>query len=108
VDDLTRDLRLIDVIIASDAISNAQVVLEEALEDKDAEWCEGIRRNVFPVLEAEQTRLDKEYRRPCGWAPPQPPQLSYMGAHTICGRVLPILFCAAFALLKGEKTCSAR
>jgi hypothetical protein len=66
VDDLTRDLRLIDVITASDAISNAQVVLEETLEDKDPEWCEGIRRHVFPVLEAEQTRLDKEYRRLCG------------------------------------------
>jgi hypothetical protein len=38
-------------------------VLEETLEDNDEEWCEGIRRHVYPLLEAEHKRLGAEYRR---------------------------------------------
>ena len=63
VDDLTRNLELMEVIAASDALNNARTVLEETLEDKDEEWCEGIRHHVFPLLEAEKRRLDDEYHR---------------------------------------------
>lgn len=63
MDELTRDLELMEVITASDAINNARTVLEETLEDNDEEWCEGIRRHVYPLLEAEHKRLGAEYRR---------------------------------------------
>jgi hypothetical protein len=63
MDDLTRNLRLVDMIAASDALNNARTVLEEAETPLDAEQREAIRRHVFPVLDAELRRLDEEYRR---------------------------------------------
>jgi hypothetical protein len=40
---------------------------------------------------------------------PQPPAtFRIWGTYNICGRVLPLPFRAAIAVLKGEKTCSAR
>jgi hypothetical protein len=53
MDELTRDLELLEVLTASDAMVNARTVLEETLADRDEEWCEGIRRHVFPLLKAE-------------------------------------------------------
>jgi len=61
MDDTTRDLQLVDVICASDALNNARTVLEEA--ELEEELYEGIRRFVFPVLDAEYQRLDAEYHR---------------------------------------------
>jgi len=61
MDEYTRDLQLTDVITASDALNNARTVLEEA--ELEEELYQGIRRFVFPVLDAEYTRLDAEYRR---------------------------------------------
>jgi hypothetical protein len=63
MDDFTRDLQLMEVISASDAMSNAQVELEDAAENMDLERWEAIRRHVFPLLEAEYERLDGEYHR---------------------------------------------
>jgi hypothetical protein len=66
MDEYTRDLQLTQTICASDAfsdaLSNARVVLEEAEEVLSAEHYQGIRRFVFPLLEAEWERLDEEYR----------------------------------------------
>ena len=63
MDEYTRDLQLTETICASDALSNAHVVLEEAEEVLSVEQYQGIRRFVFPLLEAEWERLDEEYRR---------------------------------------------
>ena len=46
--DLQRDLQLTQTICASDALSNARVVLEEAEEVLSVEQYQGIRRFVFP------------------------------------------------------------
>ena len=62
-DAITRELELFEVILASDAMNNARVELEEAAEHMDSERWEAIRRYVLPVLEAEGARLDAEYRR---------------------------------------------
>jgi len=65
VDAFTRDLEIMEVISAADAMVNARVELEEAEADGriGAERWEGIRRHVFPLPEAEAERLDGEYRR---------------------------------------------
>ena len=63
MDELTRELRLMEVIAASDAMINARVELEDAAEDMDSERRETIRRYVFPLLEREHERLGGEYRR---------------------------------------------
>jgi hypothetical protein len=63
IDEYTRAFQLIEMICASDALSNARVVLEEAEEVLSVEQYQGIRRFVFPLLEAESERLDEEYRR---------------------------------------------
>ena len=65
VDDFTRDLELMEVIAASDAINNARADLEDAEADGriEAERWEAIRRYVFPLLEAEHERLAGGYRR---------------------------------------------
>jgi len=66
MDEHTRDLALTDVITASDALNNARTVLEEAGRGEaelEEELYEGIRRFVFPLLDAEYARLDAEYRR---------------------------------------------
>jgi hypothetical protein len=68
MDEYTRDLQLTETICASDALSNARVVLEEAEEVLSVEQYQGIRRFVFPLLEAESERLDEEYRRLRGTA----------------------------------------
>jgi hypothetical protein len=57
------DLQLIETICASDAMNNARTVLEGAQDTLGEELYEGIRRFVFPLLEAEYERLDVEYRR---------------------------------------------
>jgi hypothetical protein len=65
MDESTRDPRLMEVIAASEAMTNARVELEAAREAgaiDDARW-EGIYRYVFPILEAEGARLGVEYRR---------------------------------------------
>jgi len=49
-------------------LSNARVVLEEAEEVLSVEQYQGIRRFVFPLLEAESERLGEEYRRLRGTA----------------------------------------
>lgn len=64
MDDLARNLRLVDVINASDAMNNARTLMEEHAEELlDEEQWEGIVRHVFPVLDAERARLDEEYQR---------------------------------------------
>jgi hypothetical protein len=63
MDDFTRDLELMEVISASDAMNNARVELEDAAENMDLERWEAIRRYVFPLLEAEHERLAAEYAR---------------------------------------------
>ena len=63
MDEYTRAFQLIETICASDAVNNARAVLEEHAETLSEEQWEGIRRFVFPVLEAESERLDGEYRR---------------------------------------------
>ncbi len=63
MDEFTRDLQLTETICASDALSNARVVLEEAEEVLSEEQYQGIRRFVFPLLEAESERLEEECRR---------------------------------------------
>jgi hypothetical protein len=63
IDEYTRDLHLTETICASGALSNARAVLEEAEEVLSVEQYQGIRRFVFPLLEAESERLDEEYRR---------------------------------------------
>ena len=68
MDGYTRNLQLTETICASDALSNARIVLEEAEEVLSVEQYQGIRRFVFPLLEAEWERLDGEYRRLRGTA----------------------------------------
>jgi hypothetical protein len=63
MDEYTRAFQLIETICASDAMDNARTVLEEAEDTLGEELYEGIRRFVFPVLEAESERLGEEYRR---------------------------------------------
>jgi hypothetical protein len=64
VDELTRDLRLMEVIAASDAMNNARAALEDAADEAGGgERGEAIRRHVFPLLEAEHERLGEEYHR---------------------------------------------
>jgi hypothetical protein len=63
MDEYTRNFRLIETICASDAMNSARTVLEEHAETLSEEQWEGIRRFVFPVLEAESERPDGEYRR---------------------------------------------
>jgi hypothetical protein len=63
MDEYTRAFQLIETICASDAMNNARTVLEEAEDTLGEELYEGIRRFVFPVLEAESERLGEEYRR---------------------------------------------
>jgi hypothetical protein len=62
MDEYTRSLQLTQTICASDALSNVRVVLEEDEEVLSVEQCQGIRRFVFPLLEAEWERLEEEYR----------------------------------------------
>ena len=62
MDDLSRNLQLVETIAASAAMVNARTVLEYNASE-DEEWCEGIRRHVFPLLEAEHQRLQEEYHR---------------------------------------------
>ena len=52
MDEFTRDLELMEVISAADAMVNARVDLEEAEADGriDEERWEAIRRHVFPCL----------------------------------------------------------
>ena len=68
MEEYTRDLQLTETICASDALSNARVVLEEAEDVLSVEQYQGIRRFVFPLLEAESERLDEDYRRLRGTA----------------------------------------
>ncbi len=68
MDEYTRDLQLTETLCASDALSNARVVLEEAEEVLSVERYQGIRRFVFPQLEAEWECLDGEYCRLRGTA----------------------------------------
>ena len=68
MDEYTRDLQLTETICASDALSTARIVLEEAEELLSVEQYQGIRRFVFPLLEAESERLDEDYRRLRGTA----------------------------------------
>jgi hypothetical protein len=68
MDGYTRNLQLTETICASDALSNARIVLEEAEEVLSVEQYQGIRRFVFPQLEAEWECLDGEYRRLRGTA----------------------------------------
>jgi len=63
MDEYTRAFQLIETICASDAMNNARTVLEEAEDTLGEGLNEGIRRFVFPVLEAESERLGEEYRR---------------------------------------------
>ena len=63
MDEYTRAFQLIETICASDAMNNARTVLEEPEDTLGEELYEGIRRFVFPVLEAESERLGEEYRR---------------------------------------------
>jgi hypothetical protein len=63
MDEYTRAFQLIETICASDAMNNARTVLEEAEDTLGEGLYEGIRRFVFPVLEAESERLGEEYRR---------------------------------------------
>ena len=68
MDEYTRSLQLTETICALDALSNARVVLEGAEEALSVEQYQGIRRFVFPLLEAEWERLEEEYRRLRGTA----------------------------------------
>ena len=68
MDEYTRAFQLIETICASDAVNNARAVLEEAEEVLSVEQYQGIRRFVFPLLEAESERLDEECRRLRGTA----------------------------------------
>jgi hypothetical protein len=63
MDEFTRDLELMEVISASDALNNARTVLEEAETPLDEEQREAMRRHVFPALEREHERLAGEYMR---------------------------------------------
>ncbi len=65
MNELTRELEVMEVIAASDAMNNVRVDLEDAHADGriNPERWEAIRRHVFPVLEAERARLDAEYHR---------------------------------------------
>jgi hypothetical protein len=63
MDEFTQELRLMEVIAASDAMVNARVELEDAAADMDPERWEAIQRYVFPLLQAEHERLDPEYHR---------------------------------------------
>jgi hypothetical protein len=65
VDEFTRELKLMEVTSASDAMNNARAELEDAAAadgGENAERWEGIRRHVFPLLEAERKRLAAQYR----------------------------------------------
>ena len=53
---------MMDEYTPLDALSNARVVLEGAEEALSVEQYLGIRRFVFPLLEAEWERLEEEYR----------------------------------------------
>ena len=53
---------MMDEYTPLDALSNARVVLEGAEEALSVEQYQGIRRFVFPLLEAEWERLEEEYR----------------------------------------------
>jgi hypothetical protein len=65
MDEYTRELELMEVIAASDAMNNARVDLEDAHADAriETERWQQIRRYVFPLLDAELLRLDGEYHR---------------------------------------------
>ncbi len=65
MDAITRELQLFEVISASDAMNNARATLEDAAAEDEGneEMWEAIRRYVFPLLEAEHGRLDREYQR---------------------------------------------
>jgi hypothetical protein len=63
MNDLTRELELVEVISASDAMNNARVELEDVARGMDPERWDQIRSHVFPLLEAERERLSGEYRQ---------------------------------------------
>ena len=62
MDEFTQELDLMEAIVSA---GNARVHLEDAEAEGriEAERWEGIRRHVFPLLEAEARRLDADYRR---------------------------------------------
>lgn len=68
MDELTRDLALMENVAASDALNNAQAILEEAAGGvwpehvEDEQWLQ-ILRYVVPTLQAEQERRRAEHRR---------------------------------------------
>jgi hypothetical protein len=65
MDEFTKDLRLMEVISTSAGMNDARVELEDLAADGtlSGERWEGIRRHVFPLLDAERERLDAEYER---------------------------------------------
>ena len=66
MDEFTQELELMEAIVsAADVTLNARVHLEDAEAEGriEAERREGIRRHVFPLLDAEARRLDADYRR---------------------------------------------
>lgn len=68
MDELTRDLALMENVAASDALNNAQAILEEAAggvwpERVESEQWLQILRYVVPTLQAEQERRRAEHRR---------------------------------------------
>lgn len=68
MDELTRNLALMENVAASDALNNAQAILEEAAGGvwpehvEDEQWLQ-ILRYVVPTLQAEQERRRAEHRR---------------------------------------------
>ena len=68
MDELTRNLALMENVAASDALNNAQAILEEAAgsvwpERVESEQWLQILRYVVPTLQAEQERRRAEHRR---------------------------------------------
>lgn len=68
MDDLTRDLALTEVVAASDALKNAQTILEEAAqgvwpEHVEPEQWEQILNYAVSVLQDERDRRAAEYLR---------------------------------------------
>ncbi len=67
MDELTREIELLEVIAASDAMNNdrtfLEVCAEEPASEEAEEMWEAIRRYVFPLLADEHDRLAVEYLR---------------------------------------------
>ena len=60
--ELEKELKMVEIVSASDALNNARTVLEEHMPE-DEQWADAVRRFVFPLLADEHDRLACEHVR---------------------------------------------